>query len=181
MDSRVAEKAFCGLPLRKACVVVGVLNLIVAVILGIGAITLFRIPILLVVPITAIEILLVTVMTVGAIKQNVRLMLPYFVVKLTLLIGSAVTSAGCLIVFCVIMLQAQMGKYKGSGMGFYWLYSMIILLGVVCFTFFALNVIPVLVVRKYLRDLKETPTKEASGGKELEDARTMYPLIASTK
>lgn len=167
MDSRVAEKVFCGLPLQKACVVVGGSNLIVAVIWAISSLMGFAEHIFLAIPLTMIEILLVTTMIVGAIKQNLRLMQPYVVAKIVLVIGSAVIYVSYLIFYYGMLLHYHIGRNVESGMEFFYVFALI---GGKCVHFFALNIIPVLVVGKYVMDLKEEKTREASSGVELEQA-----------
>lgn len=168
MDSRVAAKIFCGLSLQKACVVVGVFNLIVAGTMAISSIVIGHL-IWVNVPLAVIEILLVTTMIVGANKQNVRLMRPYVVVKLTLLVVSTVLYVIFIILYYGMLLYLQKGGETESQLT---LLYMFVGISFKCESFFALNIIPVLVVWTRIMDLRKERRNEASHGTDLEQARS---------
>lgn len=148
MASRLFEKHCCGLPLRNACIFTGFLEVILSAAMFCAALD--ALPPWILVPAITIDILVTISMVIGAIRRQSFLFWPYVVEKIIVVVGSAIMFGLCVLLVTYAQWTRYVLEYNLShaimtAIGFCF--------GILFLILFILNLIPILIVRNYHREL----------------------------
>lgn len=151
------EQSYCGLPQRKICIAIGILEIIINICLTVCSIVFINFSILYSLIILFLIIAAIISLVFGAINRKSDLFCPYFLLKF-IIIGPSLGGLGICIfaIICYETFVLTISNYFDTEMcnfvGIFVFLPMAIL--------FILNVIPLLIVKNYHQELKAIKNQE---------------------